>query len=353
MNAPVTVFTPTLDAPVSFVASASSTASSTYNVSVYPVSDAETDVAGIARWETLQAVAAQSTPFSSLPFVRAITRHCNKEAKLWLVADGSRDVAGLLTFHRKQGPFLRAEVPAFTPFTSVLLLNAEVSNDVLLFLANHLAAQFDDIRLHLHPAVQDIRGFKWANWQTAPFYTYLLDLATYDDTRAAWSNGTRRNYKKNKDLFEIRELASDLDNIVALCADGYQRNGRTFPLAQQQLRALAGDLMAQNMVRCFSAVDPATGKVEAGVAVLYDGVRAYYWIAGSNPGPAMTVLIGQMLPALQAAGIQTFDFVGANTPGIAEFKRRFGATLTPYFAVTHTPNRLLATVLRIKHLVSA
>ncbi|MEM8486609.1 MAG: GNAT family N-acetyltransferase [Bacteroidota bacterium] len=333
-------------------------ASPAFKISEFAISDAGDGVAmgneeGIARWQAIQAISTQNTPFSSLPFARALARHCNKKATLWLVADNTRDLASLVTFHRKQGPFLRVEVPPFTPFTSVLCAQPEVANDALASLANHLADKFDDIRLHLHPGMQDIRSFKWANWQTGPFYTYELDLSTYDVSQQGWSTGTRRNFKKNKDLYKINRSASDLEQIVALCAAGYNRNKRQFPLAQTQLLNLAGDLLTQNMVRCFTAVDATKGTIEAGVAVLHDGTKGYYWIAGSNPGPAMTVLLGNMLPALQAEGIQTFDFVGANTPGIAEFKRRFGAILTPYFAVTHTPNPLLATMLRIKRLLSA
>ena len=87
----------------------------------------------------------------------------------------------------------------------------------------------------------------------------------------------------------------------------------------------------KNQVRLFTATAVADGAPEGGLAVLHDGRTAHYWIAGSTPGPAMTVLLGHTLPRLRDAGLQTFDFVGANTPSIAEFKRHFGPALTPYF----------------------
>ena len=77
---------------------------------------------------------------------------------------------------------------------------------------------------------------------------------------------------------------------------------------------------------------------------MHDAQTAHYWIAGSPPGPAMTVLLGHTLPRLRDAGLQRFDFVGANTPSIAEFKRHFGPTLTPYFhleKITRPELRLL------------
>ena len=106
------------------------------------------------------------------------------------------------------------------------------------------------------------------------------------------------------------------------------------------------------LVRIFTVAPSKNAAPTAGVALLHDGEQAFYWIAGSVPGPSMTVLIGRLLLELKAAGVDCFDFAGANTPSIAEFKRRFGATLTPYFAVTRRPNRLLGAVTRFKSLFS-
>ncbi len=318
-----------------------------YTLSVYNVNDA----AGIARWQHLSGTSPQHSPFTNLIFAGCLSQRFAINLQVWLVADHKRDVAGMLVFHQTQGPFHRITVPAFMPYTSVLLADEDVQQDALTFLTNQLATRFDDARLHLHPTIQDIRPFTWAGWQTTPYYTYTLDLLSLDNSFSSWSNGTRRNFNKNKDAYSLSETPQALQTVVTLCASGYERNGRQFPILPEKLVSLASDLQAKSMVRCFTVVNEA-GTTEAGLAVLHHGTQAYYWIAGSNPGPAMTVLLGKTLPKLQAAGIETFDFVGANTPGIAEFKRRFGAILTPYFGVTHTPNQLLNTLLRAKRLIS-
>ncbi|MEX0599100.1 MAG: GNAT family N-acetyltransferase, partial [Rhodothermales bacterium] len=84
----------------------------------------------------------------------------------------------------------------------------------------------------------------------------------------------------------------------------------------------------------FAVRHKSSDEIHAAVVILNDGRTAYYWIAGSRPGDGMTVLIGELLPRLFNQGIELFDFMGANTPGIAEFKRKFGARLVPYFALT-------------------
>lgn len=90
------------------------------------------------------------------------------------------------------------------------------------------------------------------------------------------------------------------------------------------------------MVHVHALKATATGACEAGVVVLHDDATAHYWIAGSRPGPAMTVLLGHLLERLASNGMKLFDFVGANTPSIAEFKRRFGPQLVSYYRVEET-----------------
>jgi hypothetical protein len=61
----------------------------------------------------------------------------------------------------------------------------------------------------------------------------------------------------------------------------------------------------------------------------------------------MTVLLAEALPRLRADGLAAFDFVGANTPSIAEFKRRLGPALVPYFRIERCTRAGLALLLRL------
>ena len=66
------------------------------------------------------------------------------------------------------------------------------------------------------------------------------------------------------------------------------------------------------------------------------------WVAGADPqlreSGATSLLYWKFLE--QAGGLR-FDFVGANMPGIALFKRGFGGELIPYFATQRANSRLL------------
>ena len=121
--------------------------------------------------------------------------------------------------------------------------------------------------------------------------------------------------------------------MAHLCAESYRRHQRNAPAAESQLVALIQQLQTAGAARVFAATASGENAPSGGVIVLHDGRTAHYWIAGSRPGPAMTVLLGKLLPRLRDEGLEVFDFVGANTPSIAEFKRHFRPRLTPYYHV--------------------
>ena len=154
------------------------------------------------------------------------------------------------------------------------------------------------------------------------------------------------------DRFFRDEVASDLGAaapaIVQLCAESYRRHGRRLPADTAGLLRLVDALHAEGQVRLFTATPHNADTPEGGLAVLHDGHTAHYWIAGSAPGPAMTVLLGHTLPRLRDDGIEEFDFVGANTPSIAEFKRHFGPVLTPYFYLEKITRPELRLLYRLK-----
>ena len=73
----------------------------------------------------------------------------------------------------------------------------------------------------------------------------------------------------------------------------------------------------------------AGGSAQAGLVMAWHGERAHYWVVGSEPGPAMAVLVGHATDVLRARGVRRVHFGGANTPSVAEFKRNFGWHLVP------------------------
>lgn len=311
------------------------------------------------RWELLRAHSVQNSPFSSVAFATGLSKFAGYNNSIFIVSNTSSDLAGVLVYTKKKGPFRVATVPPFTSFTSLLttlplerVATTESSTPYSLLL-HTLTEHFDSILLHNHPALSDVRLFQWASWKTTPLYTYQIDLSTLEKAESAWSSSTRRTFKKHADAYSFKEDTDAVRAAIALTTESYQRHGRPLPLPPEQLVSFASNLQNAGMVRIFTVTPNNKNRPTAALALLHDEEVAYYWLAGSVPGHSMTVLLGHLLPRLASEGIRLFDFVGANTPYIAEFKRRFGPVLIPYYATSCSPSKVLASLQSLKRTLAS
>lgn len=163
--------------------------------------------------------------------------------------------------------------------------------------------------------------------------TYVIDF-NGTPILDRWSQSPRRTLRKEQAGFLPLEPAPT-EIMVDLLRSSYARHRRRLPLRSDKLGAMVTTLREMGLVEVLGIrAAAAPHPWQATVAVLAQEREAAYWLAGSVAGPAMTVLLGQLLPRMQEEGWERFDFAGANTPTIAEFKRRLGPKLVPYSAYT-------------------
>lgn len=203
-----------------------------------------------------------------------------------------------------------------------------------------LAQAFAQVQLTLPPWFADARPFQWAGWHAAPLFTALVDLAIAD-LQTGWSASTRRTVRRHVAEYHYDAAHLDPNTAIALLESSYARQGRPLPAPAAALRPLLAKLSLTDACGVSAVRSGASDEVEASVAVLHNHHTAHYWLAGSRPGPAMSVLLHQLWVDAQARGLQSFDFIGANTPSIAEFKRRLGGRLVPYYHVAAHAHPLL------------
>lgn len=251
------------------------------------------------------------------------------------VEDGDRLIAALPLLEREKGPFVALVAPVLVPFVTPVLAAKPRETDThqrrsaLDRLLEAMAADYDRATLLLHPSIDDGRPLHWAGWYARTRYTYLVDLAATPDPLSLWSSGARRTATKARDGYTFEDGPEFAPSALDLMIESYHRQGESLSIDRDAVLTLAQRLAQDGLARTF-AVRDTQGQIDAALIVAHDGKTAHYWIAGSRPGPGMTVLLAHVLPLLRQDGIQTFDFMGANVPSIAEFKRRFGPTLTPY-----------------------
>ncbi len=296
----------------------------------------------------------QRTVFSRLEYVRAVAAAADLETTIAVVRRGGRDVAGAAVTWKRRGPYREIIVPPVTPFSAILLGQETAENKIhgrtsgFELLLEALERSFHAVRLHLPTAIRDVRPASWRGWDVQPFYTYVLSLPTKP---SEWSGGVTRNFERSRTTYDVIEGGDAASAVVHLCFASYARHDRRPPLGEQQLALLVDSVQSSGLATIYGLRHRKTGAIDAAVAVARAATTASYWLAGSVPGPAMTVLIGELFPRLTAEGIDTFDFVGANTPGIAEFKRKFGSNLMPYYRIVRIGRRELKLVYKIRSIL--
>ncbi len=307
------------------------------------------------RWGTLWRKSPQRSPFSTSSFLRATAEVTDGlRVRVHLVEDGSDDVAGCALHWRRRGPYSEVVIPAFTPYSGFLLRDPMRETDVharrapLEHLLESIEANYHVIRIHLPPGLDDIRPAVWRGWTPLPLYTYEHELSASEDPTNGWSSSTANYFRQHAEEFDLVEPSAAV--CASLCAVSYGRSGREPPMRTDRIRHFLERLTNDGDVVIYGALGKDSNEIEAAVAVPRDDRSAFYWIAGSLPGPAMTVLVGKLFEHLARQGTNRFDFVGANTPSIAEFKRKFGSRLAPYQRIerfTRAELRLLHTLKQI------
>lgn len=300
-------------------------------------------------WADLVTHSAQRTPFSTPAYAEALQETLGLAYRLAGVYEGETLAAGVLLYERPLGLYRRALVPPLTPYTPVLLREGLREADVharrspLDALASLLAGRYHYAALHLHPSLTDVRAFQWAGWTVRPLFTYRQALTGEAGLRRSASRNVRRLARN--DRWHVAEAPDALEAFLRLGNASFGRQRRALPVPAERLRRLTARLVASGMARLFTAEHREEG-VGGALVVLRDGETAYDWFVGSHPGPARTRLTYDVLTVLHAEGVRCYDFGGANTPPFAEFKRRFGGALTPYYRV----ERYARPELRLLHL---
>ena len=192
-------------------------------------------------------------------------------------------------FDKRRGPFRAAALPPLCPVLRPLLAEplteaaSHRRDSPLDRLLAHLDAEAH--QWTLAPGADDLRPYTWAGWSATPRATYLQDLGA--DLRAGYSSATRRTVRQS-DGVEVAEGAEHARLAVRMMVASYRRGGAGLGLDPAAVTRLADAFVAAGMARAWAATEG--GAPRAAVVVASDGRRAFYWIAGSEPGPAMTAL---------------------------------------------------------------
>lgn len=163
-----------------------------------------------------------------------------------------------------------------------------------------------------------------------PRFTYVLDLsADRDELFSGFSSDARRNVRNtDPDRYEIYEGGrSAIRRIVERMQRRYREQDMHYPVSVEFVSDLY-DEMPTGAVRPYAvAVD---GEFSNGLVVLDDGETVSRWQGGGKTDvdvPVNDLLDWQVIREAVERGRREYDFVGANTPSICDYKAKFNPDL--------------------------
>ncbi len=291
-------------------------------------------------WDALLDGSEQEMPFAALDFSEAIAATFGLGIRLAvaLAADGSL-AGGVTLFERQRGPYRTVVVPplaAYTPFVlaqSLSETDVNTRRSVVDALLPFLERRYHALAFHLHPSFTDVRPFTWSGYLAQPRYTYVQAIDAPDVLLGRASKSVRKRIRRDGDRFIFAEDPGALGELSRLIEAVFDRQEAEPPLARDQRARVLRPLLGSGLARLFTLTSEGEASPSAVQALLSRGREAALLMCGSRPGAAQTVLIHRLGQMLHAEGVGRLDFVGANLPSVAEFKRSFGAPLATYYRV--------------------
>jgi hypothetical protein len=246
--------------------------------------------------------------------------------------------AGIPFVARKNRWMLEWRHPAPASFTGLLhaeeTLSESFLRDALGAAASAVPESVDLAEVVFQPGLHDVRGLLWSGWEAAAHYTCVTPLTSVEDFAGRAENAVRRQADKARQ----QGLQSSDGGIGILpdLLDLYERTRRrqsippyVTPDAWRALASWLAQATADGLGANLIMVRTPDGSLQAAGFFGRDPTRVYYLLGASDPDS-----LGSGAPTLlhfEAAAIvlqndnppSLYDWVGANTPSVAQFKKKF------------------------------
>jgi GNAT acetyltransferase-like protein len=234
----------------------------------------------------------------------------------------------------------QVESHSLVPYNGPWVSKREDGFAALSALALRIRNECRSAKLDLRPGWSDLDPFVRSGWLAEQRFTFVSDL-TSDVDRAAAPAVRRRARIAASAGVEFDALVAPADFVDIWRRNCIRRNIGVF-LDPEALTALLARIVIDGMGEILGARLP-DGRLAAANAILYDDDFAYFWLSGFDPQEPHRGASNQLchLRTLRRAGqrVDRFDWLGANTPGVTEYKASFGPSRVGYFRLRYASNR--------------
>jgi hypothetical protein len=233
------------------------------------------------------------------------------------------------------GPWLR---PYPGKYTNRLSEEKELMTELILRLP-----PFTSFLQNFDSSITNWLPFYWQGFSQTTRYTYVLeDLSDLDQVWNGFRENIKTDIRKSEKTVTIRD---DLpfENFMTLNRKVFSRQGKDAWYSAEFAANLDAACAAKGRRKIFLAED-ATGRLHAGVYIVWDEQSAYYLMGGGDPelrSSGATSLCMWEAIKFAAAVTQKFDFEGSMIEPVERFFRAFGARQVPFFQISKINSRPL------------
>jgi hypothetical protein len=264
--------------------------------------------------------------------------------------DADQNIQGSLVYYKQRRLGLRQiKMPPMTSYSGLWInypKNIKKHNAYALdkSVINALVEQlptFDLFYQQLHPDIKNGLPFQWLGFSTTYVYTYQLKLDAPELIYQNVKGSIRTDLKKARQKLHVVE-DKKIDPFLELLQTSYRNKGQQLPYDLDKLVAIDQLLSNWGKRTIFLAKDKFD-TIHAGVYIIWDNDKAYYYIGVRNTGldkyNALTFALWNAIKE-SSTHCNFFDFEGSIIPDIEFYFRAFGGTLTPHIKLSKTRNKL-------------
>lgn len=316
-----------------------------------------------SEWDSFVASSPEGTIFQTSGWIDIVSRQFHLRPRIIAVKDGDEIAGGVVLYHKRKIGIPVAARPPLTSYNGILHApdherkqqkRQSDEADITRLLLQKIEEEVRFAQFSLSPSIGDVRPYQWRGWNTGVQFTYRNSL---DDIPKAWeilSQSVRRKINRAREKSFVITEEGDLETLLTLQEQSYARSGLLPVMGRGQFSLLCSTLISKGFVKIYSIGD-STGTVHSSRAVVIAGNAAFDWIAGSNPAVmeenGTHLLMWEIFERLAKSGVTSFDFLGANTPSIVEFKRSFGGVLVNYYDVRWQASTLIKILMEANNLM--
>jgi lipid II:glycine glycyltransferase (peptidoglycan interpeptide bridge formation enzyme) len=314
---------------------------SDYKIEVLTLVDKTTD--NKDKWEDFVKTSPQGTLFNTFAWSDVLFSSFGLNSELVAVQKNNSIEAGILLFYKNKFGLKVITRAPLTLYNGILfkrvdnLVKSQKVTDshdkITEIILKYISNEFKFVNFSSSYNINDTRAFIWSKWQVQPQHTYTININNINSVFDNFSSSLRRKIRGCEQEPFVVTKTNDIDRLLILQEESYSKNGLKPILSLSLFRKFLSKLMEQELVDIFSI--SKENNIHSMRALLKWNNSVYDFIAGTSEKykreNSTHYLVWQLLQKYSELGFTVFDFMGANTKNIVDFKRSFGGELREYY----------------------